>query len=255
MDENMEMTAAEEITEETAAEASVEEVTETVAEETSAETKDEDKKKKGDFIKDLIEIAESTIITVFIIVLVFTYILHPVNIVGRSMVPTLNQNYSGEREARKETDKVFMNTLFMNVKYGDILVIDKDKNYLFDSEGNVCEPEYDAPIGECIIKRVIAVGGQTVEIRDGEVYVDGELLDEPYIAANSYTEDLGAFEGQYPVTVPEGYYFVMGDNRNHSTDSRARSVGFVKRDQIYGKAIIKYSPIEEFDILIGSHKG
>ncbi len=255
MDENMEMTAAEEITEETAAEASVEEVTEAVAEETSAETKDEDKKKKGDFIKDLIEIAESTIITVFIIVLVFTYILHPVNIVGRSMVPTLNQNYSGEREARKETDKVFMNTLFMNVKYGDILVIDKDKNYLFDSEGNVCEPEYDAPIGECIIKRVIAVGGQTVEIRDGEVYVDGELLDEPYIAANSYTEDLGAFEGQYPVTVPEGYYFVMGDNRNHSTDSRARSVGFVKRDQIYGKAIIKYSPIEEFDILIGSHKG
>lgn len=255
MDENMEMTAAEEITEETAAEASVEEVTETVAEETSAETKDEDKKKKGDFIKDLIEIAESTIITVFIIVLVFTYILHPVNIVGRSMVPTLNQNYSGEREARKETDKVFMNTLFMNVKYGDILVIDKDKNYLFDSEGNVCEPEYDAPIGECIIKRVIAVGGQTIEIRDGEVYVDGELLDEPYIAANSYTEDLGAFEGQYPVTVPEGYYFVMGDNRNHSTDSRARSVGFVKRDQIYGKAIIKYSPIEEFDILIGSHKG
>ena len=255
MDENMEITAAEEITEETAAEASVEEVTETVAEETSAETKDEDKKKKGDFIKDLIEIAESTIITVFIIVLVFTYILHPVNIVGRSMVPTLNQNYSGEREARKETDKVFMNTLFMNVKYGDILVIDKDKNYLFDSEGNVCEPEYDAPIGECIIKRVIAVGGQTVEIRDGEVYVDGKLLDEPYIAANSYTEDLGAFDGQYPITVPEGYYFVMGDNRNHSTDSRARSVGFVKRDQIYGKAIIKYSPIEEFDILIGSHKG
>lgn len=255
MDENMEMTAAEEITEETAAEASVEEVTETVAEETSAETKDEDKKKKGDFIKDLIEIAESTIITVFIIVLVFTYILHPVNIVGRSMVPTLNQNYSGEREARKETDKVFMNTLFMNVKYGDILVIDKDKNYLFDSEGNVCEPEYDAPIGECIIKRVIAVGGQTVEIRDGEVYVDGKLLDEPYIAANSYTEDLGAFDGQYPITVPDGYYFVMGDNRNHSTDSRARSVGFVKRDQIYGKAIIKYSPIEEFDILIGSHKG
>lgn len=255
MDENMEMTAAEEITEEAAAEASVEEVTETVAEETSAETKDEDKKKKGDFIKDLIEIAESTIITVFIIVLVFTYILHPVNIVGRSMVPTLNQNYNSEREARKETDKVFMNTLFFDVKYGDILVIDKDKNYLLDSDGKVCEPEYDNPIGECIIKRVIAVGGQTIEIRDGEVYVDGELLDEPYIAANSYTEDLGAFEGQYPVTVPEGYYFVMGDNRNHSTDSRARSVGFVKRDQIYGKAIIKYSPIEEFDILIGSHKG
>lgn len=255
MEENMEMTAAEEIKEEISAEASSEETADAATEEASAETKTENKKKKGDFIKDLIEIAESTIITVFIIVLVFTYILHPVNIVGRSMVPTLNQNYSGEREARKETDKVFMNTLFLGVKYGDILVIDKDKNYLLDSDGNVFEPEYDTPIGECIIKRVIAVGGQTIEIRDGEVYVDGKLLDEPYIAANSYTEDLGAFEGQYPVTVPEGYYFVMGDNRNHSTDSRARSVGFVKRDQIYGKAIIKYSPIEEFDILIGSYKG
>ena len=245
MDENMEMTAAKEITEKVSEETS--------AEETSSETKKEDK--KGDFIKDLIEIAESTIITVFIIVLVFTYILHPVNIVGRSMVPTLNKNYNGEREIKGETDKVFMNTVFFDVKYGDILVIDKDKNYLLDDSGKPYQPQYDMPINECIIKRVIAVGGQTVSIENGRVTVDGEVLDEPYIAEDAYTEDDGAFGGQYPITIPEGYYFVMGDNRNHSTDSRARSVGLVKRDQIYGKAIIKYSPLEEFDILIGSHKG
>ncbi len=246
MDENMEkVTAEESVAEENAVENTAAENTEN----------SEEKKKKGSFIKDVIEICESTIITVFVIVLLFTYVLHPVNIVGRSMVPTLNANYSGERELKGETDKVFMNTIFFDVKYGDILVIDKGKNYLLDENGKVIEPQYDAPINECIIKRVIAVGGQTVSIHDGQVLVDGEVLDEPYIAANAYTEDLGAFGSQYPITVPEGYYFVMGDNRNHSTDSRARSVGFVKKDEIYGKAIIKYSPIEEFDILIGSHKG
>lgn len=232
----------------------VETVSEAVSEENTAE-KNDSEKKKGNLLRDFIEIFESTLITVFVIVMIFTYILHPVNIVGRSMVPTLNKNLVGEREEKNDTDKVFMNTVFFDVKYGDILVIDKDKNYLLDENGDVIEPQYDPPINQCIIKRVIAVGGQTIDIRDNQVIVDGEILDEPYIAENSSTGDLGAFTEQYPITIPEGYYFVMGDNRNHSTDSRARSVGLVKKDQIYGKAIIKYSPLEEFDILIGSHKG
>ena len=210
---------------------------------------------KGNIFGDILEIAESTLITVFVIVLLFTFILHPVNIVGRSMVPTLNASYEGVRAENNETDKVLMNTVFFNVKYGDILVIDKDKNYLLDENGEVYEPNIDAPINECIIKRVIAVGGQTVDLRDGKVYVDGEALNEPYIAENSTTDDLGAFTEQYPITIPDGYYFVMGDNRNHSTDSRAKSVGLVKKDQIYGKAIIKYSPLNEFDILTDSWKG
>lgn len=231
-------------------------VSEAVTEENTAEAND-GKKKKSNFAKDFIEIFESTLTTVFVIVMIFTYILHPVNIVGRSMVPTLNKNLVGERAEKNDNDKVFMNTVFFNVKYGDILVIDKDKNYLLDENGEVIVPQYDPPINECIIKRVIAVGGQTVDIRNNQVIVDGEVLDEPYIAEEASTSDVGngAFTEQYPITIPEGYYFVMGDNRNHSTDSRSSSVGLVKKDQIYGKAIIKYSPIEEFDILIGSHKG
>lgn len=226
-------------------------------EKSAAETAEDggDTESSGNIVTDILEVAESTLITVFVIVLLFTFILHPVNIVGRSMVPTLNKNYSGVREENQDTDKVLMNTVFFNVKYGDILVIDKDKNYLIDENGEAYEPTADAAINECIIKRVIAVGGQTVDIKDGKVYVDGEALNEPYIAENSTTDDLGAFTGQYPITVPEGYYFVMGDNRNHSTDSRAKSVGLVKKDQIYGKAIIKYSPLSEFDILIDSWKG
>lgn len=222
-----------------------------MSEESSSE---ENNKKKGNPFKDIIEIAESTLITVFVIILAFTYVLHPVNIVGHSMYPTLNKNYEGKRAEKRDTDKVFMSTVYFDINYGDILVIDKDANYLLDDNNEAYVPDRYAPINECIIKRVIAVGGQTVDIRDGQVFIDGEAIDEPYINESNSTSDLGAFTGQYPITVPDGYYFVMGDNRNHSTDSRAPSVGLVKKDQIYGKAIVKYSPLSEFDILTDSWK-
>ncbi len=209
-----------------------------------------------DFLRDIVEIVESTLITVFVIVMVFTYVLHPVNIVGHSMVPTLNKNYD---PMVGNTDKIFMSTVFFGVDYGDILVINKDVNYLLTDDGKPYVPEGAGSnaIGECIIKRVIAVGGQTVDIRDNQVIVDGKVLDEPYINEASSTSDLGygAFTDQYPITIPEGYFFVMGDNRNHSTDSRARSVGLVKKDQIYGKALVRYSPLKDFDILTDSWKG
>ena len=250
MEENMEKLSAEESAT-TENESTPVEINE--AENTADEANET--KKKGTFIKDAIELLESTLITVFIIVMIFTYILHPVNIDGRSMVPTLNKNLTAEREKNGDNDKVFMNTVFFDVKYGDILVIDNDKNYLLDENGEPYQPQEVMPLGKCIIKRVIAVGGQTISIENGQVTVDGKVLDEPYIAEDAYTEDERAFGDQYPITVPEGYYFVMGDNRNNSTDSRSRRVGLVKKDQIYGKAIVKYSPLNEFDILIGSHKG
>ncbi|MBR5164950.1 MAG: signal peptidase I [Ruminococcus sp.] len=212
--------------------------------------------KKTNILTDIVEIIESTLVTVFIIVLVFTYVLHPVNIVGHSMVPTLNKDYD---PSLGNTDKIFMSTVFFDVDYGDILVINKDVNYLLDDNGNPYIPEGAGSnaIGECIIKRVIATGGQTIDIRDGKVIVDDKVLNEPYINTDATTADLGygAFSDQYPITVPEGYFFVMGDNRNHSTDSRARSVGLVKKDQIYGKALVRYSPLKDFDILTDSWKG
>ena len=228
-----------------------EEIIENTENEVNEQNTKENIKKKGNVVKDIIDIAESTIATIFVVVLIFTYILHPVNIVGHSMLPTLNLTAKDE-----DTDKIFMSTVFFDVKYGDILVIDKMENYLLDSSGNAYIPESSA-INECIIKRVIAVGGQTIDIRDGHVYVDDEMLNEPYINEPDSTADLsdGAFTGQYPITVPDGYYFVMGDNRNHSTDSRARSVGLIKKDQIYGKALVKYYPLNEFRILTDSWKG
>jgi len=196
----------------------------------------DNKDKTKSLLKDILEILESSIITVFTIVMVFTYLLHPVNVVGESMVPTLN-----------DKDKIFMSMITADISYGDIVVINNDASYMLGSSGEVIKRD-SAQFNECIIKRVIACGGQTIDINfdNGTVTVDGEVLDEPYIAALT-TKNQGAF--QFPLTVPEGYYFVMGDNRNKSTDSRSPYVGLIKKEQIYGKALVRYGPLSEFKIL------
>ena len=193
-------------------------------------------KKGKKLLRDITDIAESTVITMFIIILLFTYILHPVNVVGTSMVPTLQND-----------DKIFMTTIIPDISYGDIIIIDNNKAYLLDENNEVISRD-SYQLNECIIKRVIAEGGQTVDIdfSTGAVTVDGKVLDEPYINAPTLTDE-GAFD--FPVTVPEGYYFVMGDNSNASSDSRHPYVGFIKKSQIYGKAIIRYAPFENFKTL------
>lgn len=92
------------------------------------------------------------------------------------------------------------------------------------------------------IKRVIAVPGDTIEIRDGRVYVNAALLNEPYILSKT--------RGNYPLaTVPDGHIFVMGDNRNNSEDSRFADVGFVPFDLIKGKAMLVFWPVSQLKTL------
>lgn len=90
-----------------------------------------------------------------------------------------------------------------------------------------------------LIKRIIATGGQTVDIdfELGQVYVDGEALSEPYTLEPTYLD-----EGtEFPLTVPEGEIFVMGDNRNGSRDSRSLSVGTIKEEYIVGRVLFRFS--------------
>lgn len=87
-----------------------------------------------------------------------------------------------------------------------------------------------------LIKRVIAVGGETVEIRGGYVYVNGEMIDEPYVLEQGVSGEMAM------ITVPEGTLFCCGDNREVSVDSRKDEVGFVAMDQVVGRVIIRLFP-------------
>jgi signal peptidase I len=99
-------------------------------------------------------------------------------------------------------------------------------------------------LNEPLVKRVIAKGGQTITFNfaDWTVSVDGEIVDEPYINRVLGAMKKGDITGD-TVTVPEGCYFVMGDNRNFSADSRYDTVGFVKETEIVGHTIVRLSPV------------
>jgi len=92
----------------------------------------------------------------------------------------------------------------------------------------------DDPTGNTLyVKRIIGLPGDTVQVEDGEVFINGETLEEDYIAEIT-DGDFG------PYTVPEGCYFMMGDNRNHSVDSRFWEDKFVEKDEILGKVVLRY---------------
>lgn len=164
--------------------------------------------------EEVFEWLETIIFYMFSAIIVFGFIFRLSFVDGSSMVPTLHDN-----------DKLVLFHYFYTPKPGDIVVL-------------------NAPILEkAIVKRVIATEGQEVMIdfESGAVSVDGKVLDEPYIAETT-RYDGGAFV--YPVTVPEDSIFVMGDNRNQSTDSRFSEVGFVDNDQIIGKVLVRYFPLD-----------
>ena len=147
-------------------------------------------------------------------IFIFVFIGRTIGVDGRSMLQTLHHH-----------DRVVMSNLFFTPKFGDIII--------FHSSA----ADFG---GTPLVKRVIAVAGQTVDIDFGtnEVFVDGKLIDEPYI--NEPTAAREDFTG--PVTVPEGCVFVMGDNRNNSSDSRDRRVGMVDTRFILGKVLFLLIP-------------
>lgn len=131
-----------------------------------------------------------------------------------------------------------MNNTLLN---GDWLLLISNVFYNNPQNGDVivaCKDSFDN--GKPIIKRVIATDGQTVDIdfAAGIVYVDGVALVEPYV--NTPTNVSGGI--QFPLTVPEGCIFVMGDNRNVSKDSRSTQIGLIDRREVLGKALFIFLP-------------
>jgi signal peptidase I len=172
-------------------------------------------KEKKPFIDELLDWLKSFALVFVVIVLIFTFVAKTAIVNGGSMNNTLF-----------DKDFLLLWSLLYTPQQGDIIAAN-------------CEG-----LNEVIVKRVIAVGGQEVNIdfNTGTVYVDGEVLDEPYIKNLTLNDEL-AFN--YPITVDEGYYFCMGDNRQNSKDSRHPDVGLVSRDDILGKAIMRIYPLSE----------
>ncbi|MBD5159304.1 MAG: signal peptidase I [Ruminococcus sp.] len=182
---------------------------------------------------EFIKLFEMLIITFFMAVLTFTYIFHIATVKGDSMQNTL---ISG--------DKLITTAYYGSLEQGDIVIIYAGDAVTLDENGN---PEIKKGLRKSLVKRVIATGGQTIDIDfdRGAVYVDGVMLDENYITGLTHMDE-GAFTGQYPVEVPEGYVFVMGDNRQVSKDSRSGEIGFVAVGNITGKVLLRFSPRERF---------
>lgn len=198
----------------------------------SKQPEEQQEKKKLSFLWDMLDILEAAFSTIFVFMMVFTFLLRPVTVDGSSMEPTLYDN-----------DRLLIMTTLLEPKNGSIVVIDNQKGGLFADDAETV-PYESKGLGIVLVKRVIATEGQEIDIDfdNGTVTVDGKVQDEPYIKAPT-TFDGGAFT--YPFRVPEGYLFVMGDNRLGSTDSRSPAVGLIPENEILGVAVLRYGRDEK----------
>jgi signal peptidase I len=119
-----------------------------------------------------------------------------------------------------------------NLKQGDRIFISRDVGEL--ERGDIVTYRYPADESQSFTHRIVGLPGEEVEIREGKVYIDGEYLEEPYVSPenNQYPAD------RKPVKIPEASYYIMGDNRDHSNDSR--NWGALPKKNIYGKYLGRY---------------
>ena len=204
-------------------------------------------------LKDIFEWIYCIIIAVVLALLVRYYVGTPTIVNQTSMYPTFNNN-----------DRLILNRLYRTLKTtpsrGDIITFEAPSmNYLNGEKADLENPtaiynnEPDGLFSKFIynvvefgkisyIKRVIALPGEHVQIKDGKVYINGEELIEDYLPDDVITEAEG---GQFiDLIVPEGTVFAMGDNRGHSSDSRR--FGCVPYEKIEGKVVLRFWPLNVF---------
>ena len=183
--------------------------------------------KKAVIISRIYDVVEVISIAVVVVVLSFLFFFRVSRVNGTSMYDTLENG-----------ENVLISNMFYTPKSGDIVVFQQSGGF------------FDEPL----VKRVIAVGGQKLEIdfNTWTVYVDGVPLVENYVTRDGskvmhsddyYSMYAGLLDESGAMTIPEGYVFVMGDNRNHSSHSRFSGVGLVNTEDIMGKLIFRLTPI------------
>jgi len=169
----------------------------------------------GSFFLDIIE---TIVVALAIFVVVYLFLFQPHQVKGNSMYPNF---HDGEYIL---TDKISYR--LGQPKRGDVIVFKAPRNE---------EVDY--------IKRIIGLPGDEIKLENNSMFINTKRLDEGYLPSDFVTLPGSFLSENIPVTVPAGQYFVLGDNRNHSSDSR--EWGMVKRDEIVGKAFFRYWPINQ----------
>lgn len=168
-------------------------------------------------IRELVAWMKIILLTALIILVFRQFLFEPVSVHGRSMMPTF-----------EEDDKVLL-VKISPIENFDLIV-------------------FKAPEGKNFIKRVIGIPGDRLKMQEDQLYLNGRKMEEPYLKENrewakeqgypQLTTEFGEF------TVPTGYYFVLGDNRLNSVDSR--TIGFIQRDAVLGEVKYRISPLRHF---------
>ncbi|MBI4036714.1 signal peptidase I [Candidatus Daviesbacteria bacterium] len=171
------------------------------------------------FRANFIDFIQTVVVFGAILALIHLFLVQPHKVSGSSMVPTFhNADYI-------LTDKISYRT--GEVKRGDIVVFKNPRNEL-----------------EEFIKRVVGLPGETIKVADGTIYINGRPLPEPYLPQGTIIYPGSFLTEGVPVKISPNHYFVMGDNRNHSSDSR--EWGEISKEEIIGKAFFRYWPPKVF---------
>lgn len=183
------------------------------------------KAKEGGFLRSVLELILTIAVAVGVAVLLRVFVFGVYTVPTGSMLDTIHQ--------------------------GDMLIGEKvTLHWQSPQVGDIVTFESPTEPGTTLIKRVVAVGAQTIDLRDGKLYVDGVEQDEPYTEGKetlSLSDYVGSAGISYPYTVPEGYIFCMGDNRTNSLDSRY--FGPVSVDAVSSKGLFIYWPLSDAQLL------
>jgi len=187
-------------------------------------------KNKLDANKGLLDFFQSIVIALAIAIFIYLFVVTPSEVEGKSMEPTF---FTGERLYTNRLSHWFSST-----------VIGKDLGLSYE-RGNIVV--FQKPGMDMLIKRIIGLPGEIIELKNGNFYINDLLLDEPYISSTLFTKEGSFLREDQRLTIPENTYFVAGDNRPVSNDSRY--IGFIDTDWILGKPFLRIWPFNRITTL------
>ncbi|MEP7103367.1 MAG: signal peptidase I [Candidatus Dojkabacteria bacterium] len=183
-----------------------------------------------EFKKQIIEFGQSVIVSIVICIFIITFVAAPNEVDGSSMQPnyTTGDRLYTNRLSHWVGSTQVGKTLGLEYKRGDVVVVDK-------------------PGIVSLIKRVIGLPGETIRVENGKVYINGKELEESYLPSGTYTGGGTYLKEGKDLTLPEENYFVMGDNRRVSSDSRY--IGIIQEDWLQGKIFLRIWPADEIGVI------